>query len=487
MNRIRTFAMMTAVATTAACGGTEPSNAPPVSGTEQSNAPPVAAFTAHCEQLQCAFENVSTDEDGTIATYAWDFGDGRTSTDASPTHSYAAPGGDFKVTVAVTDDDGAAVTFSRQVAVSADSLPPADLPPADLPPAAAFSVSCTVLACLFTDQSTDPDAGDSVVSRAWNFGDGHISTTPSPYHTYDAPGGRFTVTLTVTDTHGATATVTEQVDIQEPGTQYIPPPQAGEIAFSRDGKIYRANADGTGLVQLSAGPADSEPAWSRDGSRIAFSRGGEAGGIYVMTADGANPVRRVSAGRSPTWSPDDRWVAFSCGAHDAGAVCKVSADDDGAAPITVLTTTVSVLHPAWSPDGTRIAFSSDWILVDFWLDIWLVSPDGTQATVLRSHDPQPTFDELQPAWSPDGRRIALVTCPLTWSYCDSGALAVMSADGSGLMRLATTSGYAHPTWSPDGQIIAFASANAIEWVTTDGSQRGRIIANGTSPAWRPGS
>jgi Tol biopolymer transport system component len=74
---------------------------------------------------------------------------------------------------------------------------------------------------------------------------------------------------------------------------------------------------------------------------------------------------------------------------------------------------------------------------------------------------------------------------LTWSYCDSGAVAVMNADGSGLVLLTMASGYAHPTWSPDGQMIAFASANAIEWVSADGSQRGRIIADGTSPAWRP--
>jgi Tol biopolymer transport system component len=53
------------------------------------------------------------------------------------------------------------------------------------------------------------------------------------------------------------------------------------------------------------------------------------------------------------------------------------------------------------------------------------------------------------------------------------------------MRLAAASGFASPTWSPDGQVIAFASSNAIEWVSADGSQRGRIIADGHSPAWRP--
>jgi Tol biopolymer transport system component len=61
----------------------------------------------------------------------------------------------------------------------------------------------------------------------------------------------------------------------------------------------------------------------------------------------------------------------------------------------------------------------------------------------------------------------------------------MSADGSGIVGLTGASGFASPTWSPDGQVIAYASANAIEWVSADGSLRGRIIDNGHSPAWRP--
>jgi Tol biopolymer transport system component len=64
-------------------------------------------------------------------------------------------------------------------------------------------------------------------------------------------------------------------------------------------------------------------------------------------------------------------------------------------------------------------------------------------------------------------------------------ITVMNANGTGTIRLATTTGFAGPTWSPDGQVIAFASSNGIEWVSADGRQRGRIIADGHSPAWRP--
>ena len=588
MDRFRAFAVMTTVATAAACGGTEPSNAPPV-----------AAFSVRCSGLACTFEDASTDDGGAVAAHAWSFGDDATSSDASPTHTYAAPGGHFIVKVVVTDNDGAKATMSRKVSVSAVSTPGgAD----NRPPVAAFAVACTNLTCRFTDQSTDPDAGDSLVSHAWSFGDGQSSAEPSPEHAYGFPGGSFTVSLVVTDRHGAVASTSRTADVTaapapdvsgtyvretphsssirdsrfviradgtfdyiedknsgertlhgrwrfatswggwpiapggailldfdgfvanafcgesfgsflmdghlgvsycgvmidagleegvytdapDPGIPDIAPPQPGQIAFSRDGRIYRANTDGTGLVQLTAGPGDGEPAWSPDGTRIAFSRGGESGGIYVMTADGANPVRVASPGRSPTWSADGQLVAFSCPVHLDGGICAVRADD-GTRLDTLLVRQGQVTHPAWSPDGMRIAYSSDWNMFDFWFDIWVMPLDGSEPTVLRTHTPStPGMNEqYQPAWSPDGRRIALVECPWAYNFCSSSAITVMNADGSGLVRIAAASVSARPSWSPDGQILAFASAGSIDWVSADGSQRGRIIADGTSPAWRP--
>lgn len=83
-------------------------------------------------------------------------------------------------------------------------------PPPNQPPAAAFSASCTDLACSFTDQSSDADG--SVAAWSWTFGDGGTATAQNPAHSY-AAGGTYTVRLTVTDDGGATGTTSQQVTV----------------------------------------------------------------------------------------------------------------------------------------------------------------------------------------------------------------------------------------------------------------------------------
>jgi len=78
----------------------------PLTDGPQPNEPPTAAFSADCTLLDCDFDSSdSTDTDGTIASYAWDFGDGHTSTEADPTHSFASAG-TYQVELTVTDDNG---------------------------------------------------------------------------------------------------------------------------------------------------------------------------------------------------------------------------------------------------------------------------------------------------------------------------------------------------------------------------------------------
>ena len=163
------------------------------------NVPPTADFGHACAELTCSFSDASSDSDGSIAAYAWDFGDGTSSTARNPSHTYAA-GGIYSVTLTVTDDDGASSVATADVTVVAPNRPPV----------ADFGVSCNGLTCSFNDASSDSD-GD-IVAWAWEFGDGNTSSASDPTHSY-ASDGSYAVTLTVTDHSDASATTSATVDV----------------------------------------------------------------------------------------------------------------------------------------------------------------------------------------------------------------------------------------------------------------------------------
>ncbi|MDX1455177.1 MAG: S8 family serine peptidase [Gammaproteobacteria bacterium] len=93
-------------------------------GNPPANVAPTASFTDNCTDLSCSFDgSASSDSDGSIVSYAWDFGDGATASGATASHSYAADG-DYTVSLTVTDDDGATDTTSTTVSVSAGGTDP---------------------------------------------------------------------------------------------------------------------------------------------------------------------------------------------------------------------------------------------------------------------------------------------------------------------------------------------------------------------------
>jgi PKD repeat protein len=176
------------------------------------NTPPTAGFTHTCNALDCSFTSTSTDvAPGTIATYAWTFGDGGTSPANAPTHTYTASAStDFTVTLTVTDNEGATDVETQTVTV----VPPA---PVNAPPTAGFDHTCDAANCSFVSTSTDVAPG-TIATYAWTFGDGAVSDLANPSHAYTITAATdFTVTLTVTDNGGAS-------DIETQTFTVVPPP-----------------------------------------------------------------------------------------------------------------------------------------------------------------------------------------------------------------------------------------------------------------------
>jgi len=174
-----------------------------------SNQSPVAAFSASpTNPMLNAWVNfdatASADTDGTIASYAWNFGDGSTGTGSLIWHQFTSSG-TYIVTLTVTDDDGATDSTSLAIQVG----------PSNQSPIAGFTFSPTIPAVnawVQFDGSMSSDSDGSITNYAWNFGDGTTDIGSMVWHRFSAPG-IYAVTLTVTDNDGATATTTQTIQV----------------------------------------------------------------------------------------------------------------------------------------------------------------------------------------------------------------------------------------------------------------------------------
>jgi PKD repeat protein len=147
----------------------------------------------------------STDLDGTIASYAWNFGDGTTSTSANPQHTYTLAG-DYVVTLTVTDNLGTSTVNTVPVEVTA----PNQNPVAKFivtPPTGQAPLDIT----LTSGGSYDPDG--AIGNREWHFSDGGSYFGETAFHTFTRPG-TYMISLTVFDNRGGSGTTVQSIVVQ---------------------------------------------------------------------------------------------------------------------------------------------------------------------------------------------------------------------------------------------------------------------------------
>jgi hypothetical protein len=277
---------------------------------------------------------------------------------------------------------------------------------------------------------------------------------------------------------------------------------APQIAFaywgpnSRDIGTAKINATSIAPVASSDGE-EHDPEYSPDGTRIAFrsDRDGNSE-IYVANADGSSPVRltnHTGYDLNPAWSPDGSRIAFRSGRDGNDEIYVMNAD--GSNVVRLTTNAAFDGKPSWSPNGSRIAFQSNRAGNNH---IWIMNADGSNQTALTSG----TNSDEVPAWSPDGSKIAFArdfTCYDQWGYsyyCTN--IVVINTDGSGTFRFVSPQSEYEPAWSPDGKWIAVESSYCdyyyysycysvgIEAIRADGTTRTRLM-NGEfyNPTWRP--
>ncbi len=206
------------------------------------NMAPTARIAATTSGLTAALDaRGSVDTDGTVASYAWDFGNGQRGTGAAASHTYATAGS-YVVTLTVTDDRGATTTAKTLVTVAPVRVNTA--------PVAAFTATGRDLA-VTVDGSASDDSDGTVAAHSWNWGDGTAAGTGAgASHTY-AAAGTYTVTLTVTDDDGATAVTSQQVTVTAP----VPTAPIAKDTFGRAVTGGLGTADVGGAWTVVAGAA----------------------------------------------------------------------------------------------------------------------------------------------------------------------------------------------------------------------------------------
>lgn len=232
------------------------------------------------------------------------------------------------------------------------------------------------------------------------------------------------------------------------------PGKNGPIAFTRysdasrsSGSIYVVNANGKGERRVTSAPAgarDTQPDWSHDGSLLVFERqyDDQRWETYKVRPNGSGLTK----------------MDLGCKGRPIAEICEVSG-------------------PALSPDGKQIAFfhaygSEKNVNGEIWIEVGaiaVVNVDGSGYRQLTQRQNPTSSEDIQPFWSPDGKRIGFVRLNSTARPRGRQAIFVMNANGTGTRRVTPWQMQAgdHPDWSPDGRWIVFRSPDPGGFAGTD--------------------
>ncbi len=259
-----------------------------------------------------------------------------------------------------------------------------------------------------------------------------------------------------------------------------------------DWQIYLVRADGSGKTKVAVdGRGGYEPNWSPDATKIVFQYNGlkiidlDSGETVRI------PLNVESSGLEneylvkPAWSPDGKWIAFLNENGTQGDIYLIRPDGSDLKRLTASNDISRDGNLIWSPDGKQLAFSAyrNGNVEVFVLDVQDALRGGAMQDITASQqltDSQSFTRNLVTSWSPDGSKIAFS------SDRDANTeIYIMNTDGSGIVRLTDhPASDMEPAWSPDGKLIAFSSNRDGESEIYLLEVEGAIMNPKDAPVWR---
>jgi Tol biopolymer transport system component len=270
-----------------------------------------------------------------------------------------------------------------------------------------------------------------------------------------------------------------------------------KIAFTSyldgDSDIYIINPDGTGLINLT----DDEyynflPSWSPDGKKIAYTSQAD-GNIYLIDLDKKNKINLTNSSTydlCPDFSPGGSKIIYMSSTNSNNEFNIFLINTDGSNPVQLTDDNFINAYPRWSPDGKEIAFISN---KNGSYDLFIMNADGSNVRYLVSLTARgdlEIIEALSISWSPDGSKIVFSS-----DYQGNFDIFTINKDGSNLRNITNTDNNeeALADWSPDGIYITFISIDEngreqIYIMNKDGSGREKVTNyqfNSGNPAWSP--
>lgn len=248
------------------------------------------------------------------------------------------------------------------------------------------------------------------------------------------------------------------------------------IAFVRGNTLMVVDADGAGELSLGTIGAPLSPTWHPRGESIAYNTYGVESRVVVHDlATGRNrtvSTTHTGVNQTPAFSPDGSTIAYAHTPGDGGDIYLVPAGGGSARRITVGRGTLN-LSPTWSPDGRRMAFTSS---RSGHPEVYIMDADGTNAELLTPFVFGEQSYQSNPDWSPDGRLVAYQS-----QVAGQFQLKTIGLRDRGTRTLTNVGRNEDPSWAADGRHLVFTSTRSGTrqlWVLDVETGRTRQLTRG---------